>query len=296
MDVDILTFGNVSLDVIRTTTDEKKMVGGAILHAAWVGAQLGVKMAVLTKTAAAHKYCLDEFPKALQTYWVESKNTTGILNVYKDASMERRDCFNQGQADKYRIEDFPPVNAKIIQYSALMVGEVDLELIKALAAKGQFVLDAAGVIRTVMPDKTMQSQLWPDTKAILPYVTYFKVDAAEANFLTGIDTETHEGRMQAGKEFLKWGSKEIILTHNKEFMITTAGGQWFYPFKNRSLIGRTGRGDTSTTTYICERVRGKTPQEAAKYAAALTSLKMETPGPFKGTRADVDQYIDQFYN
>jgi hypothetical protein len=32
------------------------------------------------------------------------------------------------------------------------------------------------------------------------------------------------------------------------------------------------------------------------YATACVSLKMETPGPFTGTRADVEQYIADFYS
>lgn len=45
--------------------------------------------------------------------------------------------------------------------------------------------------------------------------------------------------------------------------------------------------------YITERIN-KGPKEAVLYAAALVSLKMETPGPFKGTRADVEDYIIKF--
>ena len=36
-------------------------------------------------------------------------------------------------------------------------------------------------------------------------------------------------------------------------------------------------------------------EEALLYCTALVSLKMETPGPFKGTRQDVLDYIEQFY-
>ena len=35
--------------------------------------------------------------------------------------------------------------------------------------------------------------------------------------------------------------------------------------------------------------------EALTFAAALVSLKMETPGPFKGTRADVERFLRENY-
>ncbi|NMC07879.1 MAG: ribokinase [Candidatus Lokiarchaeota archaeon] len=293
---DIFSFGHVSLDIIKTPDDRKEALGGAILHAAWVAHQLGFKNAVLTKSARVDKARLSEFPPMPKddVFWVESKVTTSILNEYKDKTLERRDCFSQGQAAPYAKEDFPDFSAKIVQYAALMHGEVDLPLIKWLATKGKLVTDAAGFIRKVMPDKSMQSQHWPDLQAAFPFFHYFKADAAESEFLTGIDCETHEGRIRAAKQYLDWGAKEIILTHNKELIVANKDGEWAAPFKNRSLAGRTGRGDTATTSYVLARL-GSEPQEAVTFAAALTSLKMETPGPFKGNRADVDAYAKQFY-
>ncbi|MBN2150032.1 MAG: ribokinase [Candidatus Lokiarchaeota archaeon] len=293
---DIFSFGHVSLDVIKTPDGRKEAVGGAILHAAWVAHQLRFKNAVLTKTAAGDKACLDEFPPMARgdLFWIESPTTTSILNDYKDRTLERRDCSSQGQAAPYAREDFPDFSAGVVQYSALMHGEVDLPLIEWLATKGKLVVDAAGFIRKVMPDKTMQSQPWPDLRAAFPHFDYFKADAAESEFLTGLDCETHEGRVRAARQYLDWGAKEIILTHNKELIVANGEGDWAAPFKNRNLTGRTGRGDTATTAYVLSRL-GCGPAKAVVFAAALTSLKMETPGPFKGTRADVDAYLKQFY-
>lgn len=69
---------------------------------------------------------------------------------------------------------------------------------------------------------------------------------------------------------------------------------WFCPIRARNLSGRTGRGDTIFAGYINERLRGSM-REALLFAAALVSLKMETPGPFMRMRADVEQYIRDFY-
>ncbi|MBQ1581972.1 MAG: hypothetical protein II107_05830, partial [Prevotella sp.] len=62
----------------------------------------------------------------------------------------------------------------------------------------------------------------------------------------------------------------------------------------RNLSGRTGRGDTTFAGYLCERLDHDIPT-ALEFAAALVSLKMETPGPFKGTRQDVLAYLNRFY-
>ena len=51
---------------------------------------------------------------------------------------------------------------------------------------------------------------------------------------------------------------------------------------------------TTFAGYITER-QNCSIQEAVTFSAALVSLKMETPGPFMGTREDVLQYIKEFY-
>lgn len=64
--------------------------------------------------------------------------------------------------------------------------------------------------------------------------------------------------------------------------------------KPLGLDGRTGRGDTTFSAYITERERADIPQALA-YASQLVSLKMQTPGPFKGNRADVAAFADKYY-
>lgn len=293
---DLFSFGNISLDIIKTPDEESKMVGGAVLHAVWTAHQLGRSVAVLTKISKKDKYCLEEFPKDnVEIYWKPSKVTTSIKNEYTTPTMETRICTNLGQADPYIIKDFPKINARVIQYSGLLTGEINLDIIKFLSKMGPLALDAQGLTRKVFPDGSMDFASWVDMKEALPYVTYFKADAAEAHFLTGINTDDHEGRVQAGKKFVEMGVKEAVISHNKEMIAVSSQQVAFAPFKNRNLKGRTGRGDTSFTTYITERFE-KNQADAILYSAALTSLKMEIPGPFKQTRNDVDVFIKQFYS
>lgn len=54
------------------------------------------------------------------------------------------------------------------------------------------------------------------------------------------------------------------------------------------------RGDTTFAGYINERLTKDIPT-ALQTATALVSLKMETPGPFTGTRQDVEDYIKLMY-
>jgi len=49
------------------------------------------------------------------------------------------------------------------------------------------------------------------------------------------------------------------------------------------------------SSYILERLKNDI-LTSLFFATALVSLKMETPGPFKGSRADVKNYIFKFYS
>ena len=114
-------------------------------------------------------------------------------------------------------------------------------------------------------------------------------DAAEAEVLTGLTD-----RVEAAKMLHDWGAKEVVITHNTEVLAYDGNKVYTCPIKARNLSGRTGRGDTTFAGYIAERQRGSV-EEALNFCTALVSLKMETPGPFKGTREDVLAYMKEFY-
>ena len=101
-------------------------------------------------------------------------------------------------------------------------------------------------------------------------------------------------RAEAAKVLYGWGAKEILITHNTEVLVYDGHEIYTCPIKARNLSGRTGRGDTTFAGYIAERQRGSV-EEALNFCTALVSLKMETPGPFKGTREDVLAYMKEFY-
>ena len=126
-------------------------------------------------------------------------------------------------------------------------------------------------------------------KELLPLMDYFKTDAAEAEVLTGLTD-----RVEAAKMLHDWGAKEVVITHNTEVLAYDGNKVYTCPIKARNLSGRTGRGDTTFAGYIAERQRGSV-EEALNFCTALVSLKMETPGPFKGTREDVLAYMKEFY-
>ena len=117
----------------------------------------------------------------------------------------------------------------------------------------------------------------------------FKADVVEAEILTGT-RDLHE----AARALARFGVPEFVLTHGSGVVVYSEGSFFEAPFKPRTMIGRSGRGDTCLASYLSARI-SMPPKEATLWAAALTSLKMEVLGPFSGTREDVERAIRERY-
>ncbi|UCC99823.1 MAG: carbohydrate kinase family protein, partial [Phycisphaerales bacterium] len=116
----------------------------------------------------------------------------------------------------------------------------------------------------------------------LKSVTYLKTDANEAEIFTA-KTDLAE----AALEMAMMGPKEVVISHNKDLVLACQGKIYRAPLTPRKINGRTGRGDTLFCSYLARRTQGDEPPQALQFAAALVSLKLESPGPFRGTLEDV---------
>jgi sugar/nucleoside kinase (ribokinase family) len=169
-------------------------------------------------------------------------------------------------------------------------GEVGLDVIKALKAKGVLVAaDMQGFVR-VLHGKELKYEPWPEMAETLAQVDVVKSDAVEAEALTG-----YADIYQAAKFYADMGPREIVLTHKDGLLIYADGKTHEMGFFPARLDGRSGRGDTCVGTYIAKRL-SLAPREAGIWAAAVTSLKMENLGPFNRPISEVEAFIHEKYN
>ena len=288
---DSLVIGPVSLDHnIDYLGNERKEVGGAVVASGFAAARSGNVTALFTKLNSKDASLEERFaPSGADLYWAESKATCSIRNQYFTADKEKRACTSMGVCDAFRFEEFSHIDAKIYHFAGLVYGDFDSKLFIDASKHGKVAVDVQCMLRHVEPDKTMAFHDWADKRECLPYIDFLKTDAAEAEILTGLTD-----RVAAAKLLHSWGAKEVMITHNTEVLVYDGENIYTCPIKARNLSGRTGRGDTTFAGYINERLHASVP-EALQYCTALVSLKMETPGPFMGTREDVLNYIKEFY-
>ncbi len=288
---DTFIMGHISIDENIYQGETVKEIGGAVVYSSYASYAIGHKTGILTKLSFQSKNCLETFTiPEKDIFTLNSKNTTSIRNIYHSADRERRTCTALSVADPFTIDDIPNnINSQIYHFAGLISGEFDNKMIRFLHNKGKVALDVQGFLRTVGENKEMVFNDWKEKKEYLPFIDYLKTDAAEAEIMTGA-----KDRKIAAEMLFEWGAKEIMITYNKEVLIYNGKKHYTFPLKPRNLSGRSGRGDTCFSAYITERV-DKEIEEALLFAAALVSLKMESPGPFKGTRDDIEDYIKKFY-
>ena len=288
---DVLVIGPVSLDHnIDYQGNERKELGGAVVASGFASAKSGNKTALFTKLNPADADIEARFAgSGADLYWKESKATCSIRNQYFTADKEKRACTSMGVCDPFQFEELPAIETKIYHFAGLVYGDFDGALFAEAARHGKVAVDVQCLLRHVEADKTMAFHDWAEKMEYLPVIDYLKTDAAEAEILTGLTD-----RAEAAKLLHSWGAKEVLITHNTEVLAYDGKNVYTCPIKARNLSGRTGRGDTTFAGYITERQRADI-KDALQYCTALVSLKMETAGPFQGTRQDVLDYIREFY-
>ncbi len=284
-DFDVVMIGNFAKDKLIVDGVEEIASGGGVYYGSVVVKRLGRKVAVVTRLHPDDFHRLEELRSEGVTVFVaEAEGTSGIANYYQSTDMERRICKPIGFGGKYSQADIPDVQTRVIILSPLFAGEVDLQLLKNLASRAPVALDVQGFIRVPVEDG-LEFRPWDEMEEGLQFVTYLKVDLAEAEHLTGLSD-----LRGACKKLSEMGPKEIVLTQSSGVTVFNDGKYHQAPFTPRSLAGRTGRGDTCFSTYIAKRLTDST-ETACQWAAVITSLKQEKPGPWKGSAEEVEQIL-----
>lgn len=262
--------------------------GGGVYYGSMVLRRMGYQVAVATRLHPDDFPRLEELRQAgVQVYAAPAPQTSGIANYYQSANMERRVCKLIGFAGTMALDEIPDLPVKLIMISGIIAGEVDLPTLKALAKRAPLALDVQGFVRVPEGDDLVFKP-WPEMAEGLRHVTYLKVDRAEAEHLTG-ETDLHAAACQLSA----YGPKEIVLTQSSGPLVYADGAFYSAPFTPRSLAGRTGRGDTCFSAYLGRRMKAG-PEEATRFAAAVTSLKQEKPGPWQGPVEEAERLMSTY--
>lgn len=282
---DILMIGHYAKDRVVVDGRAETCSGGGVYYGSIALRRMGLRVAIVTRLHPDDFARLDEVKQeGVQVFAKPAPETSGIENFYDSQDMERRICKPLGFAGPIQAADLPDTSARLYAIVPIIAGEVDLTRLKVVAARGPVALDVQGFVR-VREGNALVFRPWRQIAEGLAHVTYLKVDRAEAEALTGETDLTLAARRLAA-----YGPREIVLTETSGVTVFADGQIYQAPFTPRSLAGRTGRGDTCFASYLGRRLIAS-PEEACRFAAAVTTLKQEKPGPWRGTLADVQAMI-----
>lgn len=291
MHYDVVIFGNYTKDTIVSAAGTRLVDGGGFNYGAHVTAMMGLKTAAVTRLAREDEHVV----AALRRIGVDPRPTytpcsTHMRLYYPSANPDERVLTVTQAAGSFTPAQFEDIDAPLYLANASTRGEVGLDVVRALKAKGgRVVIDAQGFVRTIGPDGTLRFDEWPGREEVLPHVDILKTDNVEARALTGLDDIRAAARVIAG-----WGPREIVLTHREGILVLADGVFHEATWRHSRLVGRSGRGDTCIASYAAKRLSAP-PAEAIIWSAAVTSLKMEAEGPIRRSLADVEEMIRRNY-
>jgi sugar/nucleoside kinase (ribokinase family) len=276
-----MIIGHITRDTLEYRGKVTPFTGGAAYFSSFAAKRSNAKICVVTKLAQRDFGVLDKLKReGIEVIALPSSKTTSIENVYESDDFDKRKARLISQADPFQPEDIPKAEAKIYYLAGLFVGEIPNALIEYLAGKGSVALDMQAMLRS-NEEASFAFKDWPEKERYLPMVDYVKADSQESEVITGTSD-----REKAARMLHQWGGKEVMITHASEVIVLHGENISRAPFNSENLSGRTGRGDTCFVSYMAWRLHHDV-EESVRFAAALTSIKMESPGPFAGTIDDV---------
>jgi len=277
---DIVFIGHMAIDEVHhfdgTVTVKP---GSAVLCGALAAARVGSKVAVVTKVSSQDESILTGlFDAGVEVFMIPASETTYIQVIHPSDNVDVRELNQIHNAGFFQTEDIPKISADVYHLAGISDQEFSLPLIKDLKSRNlPLSADMQSFVRQV--EVNTGKIIFDDVKekiAIIEMLDFVKLDIVEAKILTKTDDLELAARIIAA-----WGGGEVIITNSDGVLGWVNGVSYFSPFSNRSVIGRTGRGDTTFGAYLAWR-KDHSFQESLDFAAALVSIKMEQNGPFSG--------------
>ena len=289
---DFITVGNYTKDTIVSAAGTRQVDGGGYNYAAHAASLAGLRVAAVTRRAPADAGVTAPLTAAgIDVYAYDSPGSTLMRLEYPTANVDERILSVRGVADPIGPEQLQGLTAHTFLVTASIRGEVSPATVRLMKDRSQrLALDVQGFVRIVTPEGRLRYEAWPERDSVLAMTDILKTDAVEAEFLTGTADIGEAARILAAL-----GPREIVLTHKDGLLVLADGAYYEAGFFPVELRGRSGRGDTCVGSYASRRLAAG-PADATRWAAAVTSLKLEAEGPVRRSHAEVERLLKERYS
>jgi hypothetical protein len=276
---DICVIGHITKDIIRIKGEVvQELVGGTAYYTSLALHTLGLRVAVVTKTAPEDR---DQLLTPLKerniaVFWQPSAKTSIFEDIYPTENLDVRFEKVWAVADPFVVEDLAGFAAKIIHLGPLTNADFDRGFLAATIDRQEIIsLDVQGLVRKITPTGDVDAVPWHSGDNGWQWVDILKADEKEAQIITATDDLD-----SARKRLSDLGVKEIIITSGSRGSQIYRQGELVFipPVTPRKIVDATGCGDTYMAGYLDRRLHGMDLETSGKFAAKIASQKLENFG------------------
>jgi sugar/nucleoside kinase (ribokinase family) len=247
-----------------------------------------IDYSLVTAIGSAERNVTDELTAlGIKTTVINSKHSVFFENIYGEDTDKRKQRVRQ-KADPFTAEQLKDVDADILHLGVLLADDFSTGVIKYLSGKGKVSVDSQGYLREVRNTRVYATD-WKDKMEALKYVYFLKANEHEMEVLTG-----SRDAQVAAKRLYRWGVREVLLTFGSMGSLIYDGKDFYRipAYLPEAIIDATGCGDTYMAGYLYLRAKGRSIPDAAHFASALSTLKIERSGPAEATAEQVKDVIE----
>ena len=286
---DLCCVGHITLDKVVTPKNTVHMPGGTSFYFSHAIRNLkDINYTLVTAIAESEMAVANDLQsKGIDVKVMPSKHSVYFENIYGE-NQDNRTQRVLAKADPFTVDYLEDIDARIYHLGSLLADDFSLDVIRFLSQKGLVSVDSQGYLREVR-EQNVYAVDWTEKKEALQYIHFLKANEHEMEVLTGYDDVA-----MAAKQLYDWGVKEVLITLGSMGSVIYDGTTFHKipAYKPKEVMDATGCGDTYMTGYLYKRAKGAGIEEAGRFAAAMSTLKIECLGPFKGTKEDIEHCLE----
>ncbi|MFW9612461.1 MAG: PfkB family carbohydrate kinase [Macellibacteroides fermentans] len=286
---DLCCVGHITLDKVVTPKNTVHMPGGTSFYFSHAIRNLkDINYTLVTAIAESEMAVANDLQsKGIDVKVMPSKHSVYFENIYGE-NQDNRTQRVLAKADPFTVDYLEDIDARIYHLGSLLADDFSLDVIRFLSQKGLVSVDSQGYLREVR-EQNVYAVDWTEKKEALQYIHFLKANEHEMEVLTGYDDVA-----MAAKQLYDWGVKEVLITLGSMGSVIYDGTTFHMipAYKPKEVMDATGCGDTYMTGYLYKRAKGAGIEESGRFAAAMSTLKIECLGPFKGTKEDIEHCLE----
>ena len=290
---DVWVLGHLTKDLVRTADSPGKFMPGGVAHyAGFAYRRLGLDCAVLTKIASsdAQGWLVPLRDAGIETVLFKSSATTSFENIYSKGLAGSRTQRVTSIAAPFEAQDLAGVGGRCVHLGPLTVGDMPLAVFEMAGRNFDcVVLDLQGCLRAVVESEVVRTE-WDEGRTALGFVDILKASEAEAALMSGRDDP-----IAAAESLSALGPREVVITLGAAGSVVFADGapKRISSVPARAAVDPTGCGDTYLAAYVTLRLEEVAPADAAAFASAAASLKLEIAGALQADRDEIFAQLDE---